>query len=276
MATKLTLHALSFRWIVWASQMGALCLSLWISACGPEDKNAVPVDLRVGYRQTASSEPVRVEIYEYINPDSQPYDFRVTSEPPLSFVFPARYYADTESIEGGPVSRMDLAFDRKTWQPWATAFSRQRHGLPHSESEDLDRRLRFLHISVHSNISWIAWPRGHARKFLEFKRAKMIGSFNGFDLYSYAEPSDRAVEPLPPLIFDGIDFNGNNTIVGISQNQELERYLHCHKIGRCVYYFTYRERIVEITINKFDLPSAGEIESKLTTILDSHLVGGGS
>lgn len=257
-----------------ASQMGALCLALWVSACGPEEKS-VPVDLRIGYNATATLEPVEVEIYEYLYPQSRPSDFRVNSELPLRFIFPAAYYANTESIAGGPVARMDLAFDRKSWKPYATAFEGRRRGEPPlSDSEDRKRRLRFLHVSVHSNISPSGWVPGKSLETLQrfHQPVDEIGSFNGFKFYSYVSPSDRAVQALAPIEFGGIDFNGNNTIVGIPEMAVSEsRYLHCFKLGRCEYFFLYSGRHVEVIINKSDLPIVTDLEAQLRKILDSHL-----
>lgn len=271
---SLKLQARHRRMTAKASQIGALCLALWVSACGPEEKS-VPVDLRIGYNATATLEPVEVRIYEYIHPQSRPSDFRVTSEPPISFIFPAAYYVNTQSIAGGPVARMDLAFDRKSWKPYAIAFpGRHRGEPPLSDSEDRERRLRFLHVSVHSNISPSGWVPGKSLETIQrfHQPVDEIGSFNGFKFYSYESPSDQAGQALAPIEFGGIDFNGNNTIVGIPEVADFEnRFLHCFKLGRCKYFFLYDGRHVEVTINKSDLPIVTDLEAQLRKILDSHI-----
>ena len=276
---SLKMQARHRRIIAKVSQIGALCLTLGVSACGPEEKS-VPVDLRIGYNATTTLEPVEVEIYEYVHPQSRPPDFRVTSEPPLRFIFPAAYYANTESIAGGPVARMDLAFDRKSWKPYEIAVPKRRRGEPPlSNSEDRKRRLRFLHVSVHSNVSPSGWVPGKSLETLQrsYQPVDEIGSFNGFKLYSYASSVDRPVEPLAPIVFDGIDFNGHNTIVGIVDMASSEsRYLRCFKIGRCEYFFIYYGRHVQMVLNKSDLPIVTDLEAQLRKIFDSHLVDSGS
>lgn len=238
-------------------------------ACGPED-DTVPVDMRVGYDATRSSEQSVTEIYEYANPRSQRTDFRVTKAPPLRFAFPAAYYANGPSISGGPVAVMELAFDRDTWKPYSTALPGRRRGEPKiSREEDRDRRLRFLQVGLYSNLMPSGWVPGKSQPYLgPFEE---IGSFDGFKLFSYQGPSDRAIEPLAPIVFDGIDFNGNNTIVGIDEASEGKaRHLLCWKRGRCLYYFIYKGRHVKMTINKSELPDAREMETKLTEVLNEH------
>lgn len=250
-----------------------ILLAANVSACDPEDVT-VPVDMRFAYDASHSSERSVVEVYEYANPRSQRTDFRVADAPPLRFAFPAAYYANGPSINGGPVAAMELAFDRDTWKPYSTAFPGRRRGDPKiSRAEDRDRRLRFLHASIYSNLMPSGWVPGRSLDTLRafHEPVEEIGSFDGFRLFSYQEPSDRVVEPLAPIVFGGIDFNGNNTILGIDEASEGKaRHLRCWKLGRCLYYFIYEGRHVKMTINKSELPDAREMETKLTEILDEH------
>ncbi|WP_375380638.1 hypothetical protein [uncultured Sphingomonas sp.] len=235
----------------------AVCLST--AACDNSDLNSKtePVKLESFQDGTCSMAPVKTSLYRYVGTvaDRQKY-FRVTSDPPVTFAFPAAYLHYKSNLKGGPQASIDLSTDKNTLKPWRyTPLGECK--LPLTDS---DRRLE---IEIDSNVlgNTASVNPEHQRlsaadlAHVGHGRVSGVGVVNGFRMYSYDEPGYAKLPQGKHRIVSGLDLDVS-THFGVPVHPEVStiKFIYCGVIDlACAVTFFYKNQTVTAFIDKKEL-----------------------
>jgi hypothetical protein len=241
-----------------------------LSACGSGDEpRKVPVSAYTGHLTTQSLQPVRTELYEYIDPP----DYEVRPGPPLAFRFPAAYYADGRSLKGGPVAFVDLEIDMATWRPFSRSGIVLRVSKPTPPALGLAFEQRNLLVEIFSNFLGTVYLLPESYLSMQQRVAGNPDTWLGFKLISYRTDRDLLTPIKHPLIVDDVDLNASSIYAyDPSPARDEPLYVRCSQTSGCNAYFNYYGRGVKCRISKQAIGRVRPIVKSLVRLLDEHRV----
>jgi hypothetical protein len=260
-------------------------LAVAVSACQPDPTHVYPegsiVEVAPAPANTSSddlSSIIVTDLYPYRDCDGLCERF-ITTGPPISFAFPKGAHPNRANWNGGPQWNIDLAYDRKTMEPFAKTLVKS--GIPRykrtksNTQKYYDRRLS---ISIGSNLTLRKTAQGQ-RSLAAFHSRDPDDTFEicGFDFFMHREAyhppesvsrlhqEERVIGSFEPP-------HGNYTGVSKIPGSLVEMATCTYSSPICMHYFDYEGRQVRFGLPRTLFCENQKIAERISRVLHEHRV----
>lgn len=249
----------------------ALTAMFGITACSePKPGDRVKVDPPYGFNIVDSDTPVITRLYKYRYGNGAGNDYRIEDEP-VSFKFPAKFYAWRNNQQGGPQWMVTLLVDRTNMQSLSDFLSRVYKRFGAYEPSAIYQRfsLRDLSVTIISQIIDTHLPLDVTPSHLEIFGLQPVGSYCGFNMYGTIKGN---VGILSAAIRYP-DAPSASQVIGVSGHGPSQLSITCYSSSPiCVVGFLYKGLEVNFKEAKGSICQSSADRQRIIAFLDQHRV----